>query len=233
MSSVRCLRCHREIPFKKAFWCAKCKDGTYCSKECQKDDWKNHKPKCKTPAQRAEEKEQAVQLLRELRLSVDGPAARGSVTDLQAIQPLLIPEPDALSFTPAATKQRITGLKQLLAKGGKKEGWAAPFGGAETANDLLFKQLGGLFRDNNYAEICRIKDEFVAAAVECYSTTYDTRERRGRLLCVAFEIWHILGQSFRKTMQHAPAVIFFVRAYDAATTYFSSCSTPPGLKRSM
>jgi hypothetical protein len=27
--------------------CSKCMKTKYCSKECQKSDWKNHKPKCK------------------------------------------------------------------------------------------------------------------------------------------------------------------------------------------
>jgi MYND finger len=31
---------------KRLLRCARCKEATYCSKECQKEDWKLHKPEC-------------------------------------------------------------------------------------------------------------------------------------------------------------------------------------------
>ena len=36
------------IPIEKILKCSKCLDTVYCSKECQKDDWKNHKNLCIT-----------------------------------------------------------------------------------------------------------------------------------------------------------------------------------------
>ena len=227
MSSSSCSCCGRKLPNAKILWCARCKTQEYCSKECQVKDWGKHKKKCKTPEEAAVEKEKAEQLLREMRLS----AARGSVIPLMA---LLIPEPDALRFTDEATEQRITALKKLVGKGPERQGWSACFGkGApEKANDLLFQKLGGLFKDGNYAEICRIDDVFVAAAVECYSHKYDGHFG-AKLLCVAFEIWHILGESHRKRMQDpARAVLFHMRARDAALMYSTACATPGGIKRS-
>ena len=37
-----CLVCHSNM--KK--WCAGCKERIYCSRECQKKDWKSHKANC-------------------------------------------------------------------------------------------------------------------------------------------------------------------------------------------
>lgn len=45
---VLCIHCF-EIPKKKLF-CSKCKRTCYCSAECQKSDWKNHKKICCYPA---------------------------------------------------------------------------------------------------------------------------------------------------------------------------------------
>lgn len=41
---VQCTQCQTEM--KKLFNCAKCKGVWYCSKECQKKNWSNHKPTC-------------------------------------------------------------------------------------------------------------------------------------------------------------------------------------------
>lgn len=43
-----CIHC-LEIPKKKLF-CSRCKRTCYCSAECQKSDWKNHKKICCNPA---------------------------------------------------------------------------------------------------------------------------------------------------------------------------------------
>ena len=37
----RCLGCHKKL--KKAMYCSRCNKATYCSKECQRKDWKIHK----------------------------------------------------------------------------------------------------------------------------------------------------------------------------------------------
>lgn len=45
-----CRTCQKpdiECPNNKLMKCGKCKAAKYCSKECQKEDWKNHKWACK------------------------------------------------------------------------------------------------------------------------------------------------------------------------------------------
>ncbi|CAD6498992.1 BgTH12-04646 [Blumeria graminis f. sp. triticale] len=47
-----CGRCHRPYPVDKAAKpCAKCQSVSYCSRECQKADFRNHKKMCAAAAQ--------------------------------------------------------------------------------------------------------------------------------------------------------------------------------------
>lgn len=43
---TKCRTCKK---FKKCKVCSKCKLDNYCSKECQENNWKEHKPMCKKP----------------------------------------------------------------------------------------------------------------------------------------------------------------------------------------
>lgn len=48
-----CAKCHKTqadvpLPLKR---CAKCQNQWYCSRDCQKADWKAHKPFCASPQQ--------------------------------------------------------------------------------------------------------------------------------------------------------------------------------------
>eukprot|EP00942_MAST-04A_sp_MAST-4A-sp1_P004071 g4071.t1 len=46
----RCLNCAKVCPkFPKPLRCSRCRKATYCSKECQKSNWKQHKKVCLTP----------------------------------------------------------------------------------------------------------------------------------------------------------------------------------------
>lgn len=42
-SGVRCAKCSKRGSCMR---CVRCRKVTYCSKECQRQDWKNHKPMC-------------------------------------------------------------------------------------------------------------------------------------------------------------------------------------------
>ena len=53
MSLETCSVCSKEASKK----CSKCKLQFYCSKQCQKEDWKNHKAICKEVSKAAEFKE--------------------------------------------------------------------------------------------------------------------------------------------------------------------------------
>lgn len=46
MSHCVCHVCHKSSPTMK--WCGKCRSVKYCSQECQKEDWTNHKSICKS-----------------------------------------------------------------------------------------------------------------------------------------------------------------------------------------
>jgi len=41
-----CQACEKTAPEIKLFWCARCKQVSYCSKECQTSNWKSHKVFC-------------------------------------------------------------------------------------------------------------------------------------------------------------------------------------------
>lgn len=41
-----CEGCERDFPKQELRKCGNCKLSTYCSKECQKNDWKSHKKLC-------------------------------------------------------------------------------------------------------------------------------------------------------------------------------------------
>ncbi|OSC96969.1 hypothetical protein PYCCODRAFT_1440668 [Trametes coccinea BRFM310] len=43
----KCNHCFATAAEKKLMFCTQCKAQTYCSRECQKADWKNHKGACK------------------------------------------------------------------------------------------------------------------------------------------------------------------------------------------
>jgi hypothetical protein len=45
LKEKKCCACH--IPIKKVLICSRCMCAKYCSKECQKSNWKMHKPNCK------------------------------------------------------------------------------------------------------------------------------------------------------------------------------------------
>jgi len=43
-----CQACEKTEPDIKLFWCARCKQVSYCSKGCQTSNWKSHKVSCKS-----------------------------------------------------------------------------------------------------------------------------------------------------------------------------------------
>jgi len=43
---VRCRSCRKRLPLKQMKKCSRCRSVVYCSAECQKADWENHKTKC-------------------------------------------------------------------------------------------------------------------------------------------------------------------------------------------
>ncbi|RPD54803.1 hypothetical protein L227DRAFT_511058, partial [Lentinus tigrinus ALCF2SS1-6] len=44
----QCNNCYVSGDEKQLFACSRCRSQHYCSKECQKADWKSHKPMCET-----------------------------------------------------------------------------------------------------------------------------------------------------------------------------------------
>ena len=44
--TANCDGCKKMKPINDCLWCAGCKQVRYCSRECQKTEWKNHKPNC-------------------------------------------------------------------------------------------------------------------------------------------------------------------------------------------
>lgn len=51
-----CRNAQDELPEgQRLMACSKCKETSYCSKECQKNHWGVHKKSCKTPEKRQEE----------------------------------------------------------------------------------------------------------------------------------------------------------------------------------
>jgi len=48
-----CRSCYKEDLKTKLFQCSRCKQVSYCSKECQKADWPNHKRSCVSGTKRA------------------------------------------------------------------------------------------------------------------------------------------------------------------------------------
>eukprot|EP00798_Chlamydomonas_sp_ICE-L_P010090 gene10090-7985_t len=55
--SGTCFACKKDIGRESAKKCSGCKRVTYCSKECQKEDWKGHKPGCKMTLQQIQQAE--------------------------------------------------------------------------------------------------------------------------------------------------------------------------------
>lgn len=45
-NETKCFNCKKILTIAEAKTCGKCKQTTYCSPECQKNDWKFHKKKC-------------------------------------------------------------------------------------------------------------------------------------------------------------------------------------------
>jgi len=43
---VECDTCHNKFPFTKMKKCSRCRKATYCSVECQRSDWDQHKAQC-------------------------------------------------------------------------------------------------------------------------------------------------------------------------------------------
>lgn len=48
-----CSHCHKQVEVLNR--CSACKSVAYCGKECQKEDWKNHKAVCKAKRKADEE----------------------------------------------------------------------------------------------------------------------------------------------------------------------------------
>lgn len=47
---VSCDTCNRRQSYTRMKKCSRCRNATYCSVECQKQDWNRHKEECKKPA---------------------------------------------------------------------------------------------------------------------------------------------------------------------------------------
>mmetsp|Transcript_12680 Transcript_12680/g.17706 ORF Transcript_12680/g.17706 Transcript_12680/m.17706 type:complete len:306 (-) Transcript_12680:1828-2745(-) len=43
---IKCRSCRKRLPLKQMKKCSRCRSVVYCSGECQKADWENHKSKC-------------------------------------------------------------------------------------------------------------------------------------------------------------------------------------------
>jgi hypothetical protein len=46
-SSLKCYGCGKASSLKRFPTCSRCKTAHYCTPQCQKDDWKNHKKMCR------------------------------------------------------------------------------------------------------------------------------------------------------------------------------------------
>lgn len=55
---VQCDTCHEKFPYTKMKKCSRCRAATYCSQECQRNDWERHKTDCAKEQQKQKQEQE-------------------------------------------------------------------------------------------------------------------------------------------------------------------------------
>jgi hypothetical protein len=69
-----CGGCENTKHHGKSLMCARCKDQVYCSKACQRKDFRRHKAVCRTPEDRETMKEQRSMWINTFHISLSSSA---------------------------------------------------------------------------------------------------------------------------------------------------------------
>jgi hypothetical protein len=217
----RCAGCRSQVTRDRPLTCTRCKETVYCSSDCQKKDWRLHKPKCteirekKTSLARTQESMQSFANTGISDESSDSPAARGPVAQQPAGS-------EARSvfcsvFTYEAVLERLAVARQ---KADMRLRDYVP--DTQVMGDLCTWATEE-FTNGNFGGVTSKERELNQGALAAFRAAWDFQRNRQHkdFAYGSMNIWAILGKCFVK--QGDPkAIRYLQRAYDAATWLLDS-----------